>query len=366
MMKRRTVFFVFVFLLIFSLDISASDIIADEAPSVPEEVREYLPSDLFDYSAEELLYVFTLENGVKTLLSIARDVFPDVMSAFLLLMGLCVISAVLAALKESVCSQSLKFVIEFISVLCIASAVFSYVSALFENFRRFTEQATSFMTVIVPVMSALILSSGEISASAVFGSVLSAAVTLLETVCAALFVPLLSALLCVSVTSSVCSEVDISGFSRLIKNIIVYLLSAAMLALTSIMTFQSVIAKSADTAAVKGVKFVLGNAIPLVGGALADAMTTVASSIGIIRAATGVGGAVVICVIFALPVIKMIFWKLMFDAVGAVSSAFALKKESAFFSEISQITGFLIAVMASISMLFIIALTAAAFASGGK
>ena len=98
MMKRRTVLFVFVFLLIFSLNISAADIISDEAPSVPEEIREYLPNDLFDYSAEEFLDVFTLENGVKTLLSIVRDVFPDVMSAFLLLMGLCVISAVLAAL----------------------------------------------------------------------------------------------------------------------------------------------------------------------------------------------------------------------------------------------------------------------------
>ncbi len=366
MMKRRMFFCLFLFLLFFSVDITAADSIIDDAPTVPEEIREYLPNDLFDYSAEEFFDVFTIETGMKTLLSIVADVFPDVMSAFLLLMGLCVVSAVLSALKESVCSQSLKYVIEFISVLCIASAVFSYVSVLFEDFKQFTEQVTSFMTVIVPAMSALILSGGEISASAVFASLLSAAVTLLETLCAALFVPLISALLCVSVTSSVCSEVDISGFSRLIKNVIVYLLSTAMLALTSIMTFQSVIAKSADTAAVKGVKFVLGNAIPIVGGALADAMTTVASSIGLIRAATGVGGAVVISVIFALPVIKMILWKLMFDAVGAVSSAFSLRKESAFFSEISQITGFLIAIMASIAMLFIIALTASAFSSGGK
>jgi stage III sporulation protein AE len=368
MMVRRLCVCLLLFAIFFCVDslAASSDGASIGENSIPHEIMEYLPNDFLDYSTEEFLEVFTFDTGINTLFAIVNDVFPDVLSAFFLLIGMCVISSVLSALKESVCSSSLKYVIEFASVLCISSAVFSYVKELFVDFADFSEQLSSFMTIMVPTMSALMISCGEITASAALGSVLAAAVGLLEVLCTYLLTPLISALICITVTSSVCGEVDISGLSKLIKNIIVYIMSATMIVLTSIMTFQTVIAKSADTAAVKGVKFVLGNAIPLVGGALADAMTTVASSIGMIRAATGIAGAIVICLIFALPVIKMMLWKLMFDAIGAVSSAFYLDKESTLFSEISQITGFLIAIMASIAMLFVVALTACAFSSGGK
>lgn len=368
-MKKRISFFLLCFLAIFLLCPRAFAL--DEMPSpvegsaIPKEVQKYLPEDIFDYSSEEFMEVFNLKSAFSAAISIAGSVFPEVVSAFLLLLGLCVISAVLSALKESAAVESLKHTLEFISVLCISSAAFYYVRDLFEDFSVFTQQVTSFMRVIVPAMSALMLSCGEISASAVFGGVLAAVVAFLESFSVEILVPLLSALVCISVTSSVCSEVDISGFSRLIKNTITYVLSSVMLILTCVMTFQNVIAKSADTAAVKGVKFVIGNAVPIVGGALADAVTTVASSIGLVKAGTGIGGAVVICVIFGIPVIKMMLWKLMLDAVGAVSAAFSLQKERAFFSEISQITGFLIAAMASMAMLFIIALAAAAFTGGG-
>ena len=358
-----SIFFVSFAPCVFAGEQKSESTIDDSA--IPQEIRKYLPEEIFDCSSEEFLEIFTVNTTLKTVLSIAGNIFPEVMSAFILLVGLCVISAVLSALKESAGVQNLRYALEFISVLCVSTAAFYYVQALFEDFSLFMEQVTAFMRIIVPAMSALMLSSGEISASMVFGSVLAAIVAFLENFSAVVFVPLLSALMCISVTSSACSDVDISGFSRLIKNIVTYILSAVMLILTCVMAFQTVIAKSADTAVVKGVKFVIGNAVPIVGGALADAITTVASSVGLVRAGTGIGGAIVVCVMFALPVIKMILWKLMLDAVGAISSAFSLQKESAFFFEISQITGFLIAVMASMAMLFIIALAAAAFSGGG-
>ncbi len=368
-MKKRVIFFIFCFLIAFAPNVLAGEEIVAESTvagaDIPDEITEYLPEDLFDSSSDKFLESFTVNSVLKTVVSIIGDVFPGVMSAFLLLLGLCVISSVLHAMRDSVSSASVGYVLDFISVLCIAAAAFSFVQMLFDDFCTFIEQVNSFMLVIVPAMSALMLSGGEITSSAVFGNILAAVVTFLETLCSGALLPLLSALLCISVTSKVCSEVDISGFSKLINNVITFVLSAVMLALTCVMTFQSVIAKSADTAAVKGVKFVLGNAIPIVGGALADAVSTVASSVGIVKAATGIGGAVVICVMFAVPVLKFIMWKVMFESVSAISCAFSLKKESAFFSEMAEITGFLIAIMASVAIFFIIALTAVSFTGGG-
>ncbi len=336
-----------------------------DSADIPEEISRYIPDELFDVSADEFLEMFTVDGVLKTVFEIIKTVFPSVISAFSLLLGLCVIASVIHALKNSVASHTVGYILEFVSVLCISAATFSFVNELFDGFRNFIEQISTFMTTMIPVLSAIMLTSGEISSSAVFGTVLSATVAFLESLCSTTLLPMLSALLCISVTSKVCGEVDISGFSKLLKTVITYILSAVMLVLTCVMTFQSVIAKSADTAAVKGVKFVLGNAVPIVGGALADAVGTVASSVGMIKAATGIAGAVVVCVIFAVPVLKLIMWKIMFDGIGAVASAFSLTKESSFFTEIAELIGFLTAIMASIAIFFIISITAVSFSGGG-
>ena len=79
------------------------------------------------------------------------------------------------------------------------------------------DEMYGFMSIIIPALSALMLTGGEVTSSAVFGSVLSAVVTFLQAVCSAAVLPLISALMCISVTSKVCGEVDISGFYKLIK-----------------------------------------------------------------------------------------------------------------------------------------------------
>jgi stage III sporulation protein AE len=170
---------------------------------------------------------------------------------------------------------------------------------------------------------------------------------------------MISALLCINTCSKICGGDLLCGFAGLVKSAMKSVLSFCAVGMGLVLAFQSVIAKSADTAAVKGVKFVLGNAVPVIGGALADATGTLTSSLALLKSTVGIAGAAVICVIFALPVIKLLLWKLLFDASCAVSSAFSLKKESAFFAEMSELIGFLAATGASVAIFFIIALTAA-------
>ncbi len=327
---------------------------------VPGDAMEYLPDELFSADADTFLEMFTTKNVLKTVLDILKSVFPEAMEAFLALLGLIIISAVLAALRESVVSPGFGAFLGYVSVLCTASASFVFMEALFAEFEAFTEQVNTFMLAVIPAMSALMISSGEVSSSLVFGGVLSGVVALLEFVCTSAVLPMLKALLCVYTSAKICGACDLSAFAKLLKNVVTYTLTTMIVIMTCVLTFQSVIAKSADTAAVKGVKFVMGNTIPVVGGALADAVGTVASSLGMLKSTTGVLGAVVLCVIFAVPVLKLIVWKTVFDAVGAVGSALSLKKESEFFANMSEIVAFLAALMASIAVFFIIALTASA------
>lgn len=362
MKKILVLSIVFTLLIVFSAPVSAQGA-AISPEDVPKDAAEYLPSDIFASSPEEIIESFSAGNILKTLFSVAKSVFSEAMEAFMGLLGLIIISSVIAALRDSVASSEMGAFLDFISVLCVSGASFSFVEELFEDFEAFVANTNAFMSAAVPTMSALLASGGEVTASAVFGTALSGAVTLLELVTASAVMPMLRALLCVNTVSKVCAEDELAAFSGLLKNTLTYTLTTLTAVMTCVLAFQSVIAKSADTAAVKGVKFVLGNAVPIIGGALADAVGTVASSMGIVKSITGIAGAAVLCVICALPVVKLIIWKTVFDAASAVAGAMSLKKESGFFSGMGSIAAFMAAITSGISVFFIIALTA--FAAGG-
>lgn len=356
---KKKLFFCLIFFFALSYPVLALE---ESLPKVdieiPKELEEYISPEIYGADAQEILSSFTASNALKTAISMLGKILPEAMEAFLGILGIVIISAVLSALRESVASRAFAAMLEYVSVLCIAAAVFSFVSALFAEFEAFISQVNSFMLAVIPALSALMLSSGQVTGSMVFGAVLSGAVTLLEALCASLVLPMLSALLCVYASAKICGEIDLSGFAKLIKSVLTSSLTFCAVLMGCVLAFQSVIAKSADTAAVKGVKFVLGNAVPVVGGALADAVGTLASSLGLLKSTVGVVSAAVICLIFALPLLKLMVWKLVFDASGALCAAFSLKKESSFFSEMSGIVGFLTALSASVAVFFIIALTA--------
>jgi len=354
----RKGFLIFIFCIIFLLIFSFTCFAAEDI-EIPEGLEEYISPEIYSADPEKIISTFTLNNAIKTAIDILGKILPEAMEAFLGILGLIIISSVASALRESVASKTFGALWEYVSVLCVATAAFTFVSALFSEFEAFISQINSFMLTVIPVVSALMLSGGEVTSSLVFGTVLSGAVTLLESLCASMVVPILSALLCVYTCAKVCGEADIGAFAKLLKGMLSYVLTFCVAVMGCVLAFQSVIAKSADTAAVKGVKFVLGNAVPVVGGALADAVGTLASSLGLLKSTVGVVSAVVICLLFAIPVLKLLVWKLVFDAAGAISGAFSLKKESSFFGEMSEIIGFLAAISASVAVFFIIALTAA-------
>ncbi len=364
-MRRALIFLAVLFL--FTAPVLAEDALASFPPvELPEGIDKYLPEGLLDIDEDNFSSVFTVNGVFKILALILSDIFPDVIAAFTLIFGLVVISAVVHALKDTVKNDALKSVLDFVSVLAISAACFAFVEILLTNTEEFLTRMNIFMVSVVPTMAALIAADGGITTSVVFGTVLAGAVSLLEIVCTSFIMPMISALLTLTLSANICAGADISGFSGMLKRLITYLLSAVMAVLTCVLTFQSIIAKSADTAAVKGVKFVLGNAIPVVGGALSDAVTTVAGSLGVVKASAGVIFSVIICVIFAVPLLKLLVWKLMFELLGSLCTACSLKKEGAFFAGICDIVGFLIAVIASVSVFFIIALTAVSFSGGAK
>ena len=327
---------------------------------VPEEIREYIPSDFFDGGTETVKSRLSIGFFLKTAGKILAGTFPRAVRGFAVLIGILVISSAIGAIGESIASPSLKNVLSYISALCVCAAVYEATGGFFSVTKEFISALSSFVTKLMPVTAALLCSVGKAGSAAASCAVISAALAILEGVCSGFLFPLVRISFALSAGGAMCGNTGISGITGAVKKLVTYILSFVMVLLTITLSFQSIIAKGADTLALKGVKFAVGSFIPIVGSAINDAMTTVTGSIGMIRSAVGIAGAATVCIMTFSPLLYLLVSKVLTELSASFATMLGMEREGKFLYDVTGIVGFFISLCAVTGIFFIFALSVAA------
>lgn len=325
--------------------------------TVPEEIEEYLPEDIFDIDASEIYKAFDFSYFSETGLRLIAAAVPEATKDFAVLLGLLIIAACLRALRDTMTLSGMRTALELIGMLCICTAVFSATESAFALAESFIDSLSAFMTAVTPTMTALMVASGNITSAAVMSGVIEAALAVLSSICSGVLFPLIRLCLCLSAISSVFGVTGLGGITPLIKKVIGYIFGFVALCLSAVLAFQGIISKSADSLAIKGIKFAVGSFIPIVGSAVNEALSTIAGGIGAIKAATGVVGAVAVCLLAALPIIKLLLHKLFLELLSVCSGILGLGPEGKLISEMASFLGYTAAVMAISSVFFVLSLS---------
>lgn len=324
---------------------------------VPEILLDYLPAETGDFSPAEVLKTFDFGFFTKIGIRMIADSAPDAARSFALLLGLMLMAAVLGIFRRTVTAQGLQTVMELASMVCIASAVFAVTETAFALSESYISSLSSFMRRITPTMSAFMIASGQMTSAAVITGVIFTAVTLLETIVASVLFPMIRLSLCLSVVTTLFGVTGISGIAPMVKKMISYVFGFVALCLSAVLMFQGIIAKSADSLALRGIKFAVGQFVPFVGGAVNEALATLIGGVGKIKAATGVVGAVIVCLLAAMPVIRILLHKLFMELVSVCAGILGLSSESRLMSEVASFLGYMAATTAISSVFFVLSLS---------
>ena len=354
-MKRIIAFIIVLFL--FATVCSAADgsEIEDLQNIVPGSADSIIPGGFPDGG-------FTGDNiGIGLFLNMIlralKGAFPNAAKSFALMIGLLMISSVIGAFRGAVFSKALGEALGFISVLCVCGSAFLMTNAVFSVAEQFISGLVTFLEALIPIVTLLSAAGGNVAFASASSITIYGAMSLLGAVCSSVCMPLLKICFCVSITTAMCGPADLGGISHAVKKLLKYILSIAGIVLSAVLVFQRVITKSADSAALRGLKFTVGSVIPFVGSAIGDALSTLSGSVGVVRATVGISGAVVLCAMVIIPVAELIINKLFLDITSGVASMLGLGKEKTFISQMSDVVGFLIAIVAFIGTFFIIAIS---------
>lgn len=182
----------------------------------------------------------------------------------------------------------------------------------------------SFMKMLVPIYLACITFCVGITSVTAFYQIYLMLITLAQNIMHAVLLPLCNIYLLLAVSNHLPMEGSLSGFSSLIKRVIVWGRKSILVLTTGFAAINGLLTPGVDKLKQSTVVNAL-SAIPGLGGLFSGATQTVLGAGVVVKNTVGAAGVVILVVLCVRPLIKLFFFQLLFRIVAAVASIIADK-----------------------------------------
>ncbi len=332
-------------------------------PDITDSASKSIDSIFRDFSFEEVVEdivrgTFSISSGglFKNLLGLFLGELKTSFALVGSIAALMLLGALINNLSDSVGKSPVEDAGGF--------AVFVYIATIcavaFERASSFVfgtlEDITVFVHSIIPAISALCVTSGETALATMSHPVIFFVCSAFSMLIRKVITPLVLLRVVCSLLCAITSNDGLAEFTGLFSKFHKTLLTFSMSLFAGILGISSFAATSFDNLAARGIKFAVSSAVPVVGGSISEAMSSVASSAMLLKSAVGLGGVMMLFAIVALPLLKVWALSLSFRLVAAFTAPVAEKRAVDAVRNISDCLDMLFSSLACIGTIMIIAL----------
>lgn len=333
---------------------------SDLEDCIPPDVSDLLPEGLFSENTEEALTAAeTLSDWrflLNALLSAVGLRLSDAVKLLCTLLGLILIAAVLGKLKDGLggaSGETLGFCIR----LTLYTAIVLQVADMVELVQGFFSQLNTLMGGMIPVMGVLYALGGNLGQAAVSGELTVIFLAVCEYVSATVTPPVCAVCMSFSLMDALGLRLTLSPLCEQVKRWYIGLLGLVMFLLSLGLSAQSVLVGRADSLGMKGIKYAVGNMIPVVGGAVAGSLGTVAAGVSLLRGVCGVSGIILIALLLLPTLVQLLLFRAVLRLSAATAALLGCDGETRLLGEIASLSGYLAAAAAICALTFILALS---------
>ena len=227
-------------------------------------------------------------------------------------------------------------ILEFAASVSAAVCILAGVSPCITNAVSAIYSSSNFITALIPVLAAVITVSGNPTLALTYNSLSFAAAQFVSHAADSFIRPLVQVVLSLSVISSVSKTVNISKIVDFIRKTAVFLLSFMATVFVTMLTMKGMLAASADNVAVRGIRFLIGNMIPVLGGAVSDAYLSVVGTLNLVKNTVAAFAAAAVAVINLPVLIECVIWVFALNLLAAVGEVFSQNGLSQLFRAVSS------------------------------
>lgn len=213
-----------------------------------------------------------------------------------------------------------------------------------------------FSKTLLPLMGAACAASGGVTAAAVREAATSLFADLLITCIDTLLVPLVYIYIGAITANAVLHQHSLEAIAAAIRKIITWALTILLTAFTAYLTISGAVSGTADAAALKAAKFAISGAVPVVGGILSDAASTILVGASILKNAIGVFGTLAVFALCLTPFLQIGMQYLMYKVTAFLAELVDETGLSRFMSEIGGAFGMILGMTGACALLLIISM----------
>lgn len=284
MKKLFTVLIVF-FMFVFPLRANAAEEFSDKINELTQQYTE--KTDISDISISQILEYL-------------KDKITDNISAPLKLgvkiLAIIFLYSIVQILYENKCTintvyQSRCTVIVFLNLLTPLNSVIEIISENLYSIKNF-------MISFLPVYSGICLASGEVFSSQIYTGFFLSSMVFISNLCIDIIIPSLKLYFALIISNALSSNIRLGSINEFYVKTVKNIMKISVSVICFVLTVQTTITGGKDTIAVKTGKILAGSAIPVIGTALQDAVSSVYSSMEAIKGFAGAAGLMTIAAIF--------------------------------------------------------------------
>ena len=341
MKKILKMLMIVVIFAVFSLNVSAKT--ADEYINEFEEILPDENSDVTDFVAEG----GGIDKLLSELVSVLGGKLPSVLLFFLSLIGIILIMSTLSFIPDGV-RETAEIGVSVISALFVASSVVG----VFSEVITALSEVNVFLSSAIPVMSVITLAGGGVKGAATQ----AAGMNLVLSAVGGGFGTALSLLCGFSLAMGLAASFGGEGnraVGRYAKGLFGWVFGIATALFMGVLSLQTFISASSDSAAMRTAKYMASGTIPLVGGTVSASLSTLASGLSYAKGVVGASAVIVMLTILLSPFVITLLYRLALSVASGVAGLLGVRAAETGFSAFRSSFDLLIGVYGLSSVLYI-------------
>lgn len=226
---------------------------------------------------------------------------------------------------------------------------------------RYTQEAIdtmiSFILALIPLLLALIASSGGLVSAAFFHPVILFLMNVSGLLIQYIVLPLLFLSALLSIVSIMSDHYKVTQLANLLRNWSIALLGMFLTIFLGVISVQGASAAVTDGVAIRTAKFITGNFIPVIGRMFTDATDTVINASVLLKNTVGLAGVAILILIAAFPAIKILMIAFIYKFAAAILQPLGGGPIISCLDIISKSVIYVFAALAVVSLMFFLSIT---------
>lgn len=327
--------------------------------SLPEELIPLLPDGLFSTDPDEALAAVregvSLHGMLSALLGALGLRLPDAVRLLSTLLGLLLISSLLGHLSAAVGGRAGELT-GFIIRLAVAAALVSLTVGVAQTVTTFLSQLNRLCAGMLPVMGTLYVLGGNLTQATVGEGLMLVFLNVAEYLCADVTPAVCGICLSLSLLGALGLRYRMEAIGSWVRKAYTGFLGAITFLLSALLGCQSVLSARADSLRMKGIKYAVGNLLPVAGSAVSGSLGSVAAGVDLLRSICGVCGVLLLGLLLLPVLVELLLFRAVIRLASVAASSLDCAADARLLDDVAELYGYMAGAVSLCSVFFILTL----------